>query len=400
MSGIWKIIYRNLTYQKLRTALTLLGIIIGIGAITSMVTLGDSLENAINEQFEQIGTDKVIITPGAPNSVGFSGSAFSTDSLTEKDEKVVERVNGVETVFGILSKTAKISIGKEDTYSTVMSWEIEKAGDLFSDMQGYEIKEGRDLKENDKYSVVVGHLAKTRLFEREIKLRDKLEINGRNFKVVGLLEKIGNPVDDMSILIPIESGKEVFNNSDEFSMIFVDVRDDFDIEKVSDKIKEELEKSRGAEDFKVQTFGDILEIATNVLDVIQIVFIGISAISLLVGGIGIMNIMLMTVLERTKEIGIMKATGATNRTVLVLFLGESALVGFLGGLVGFSIGFVGSYFVAQYAASSVSIPINVYFSPELFVGSILFSVLVGMLSGAYPARKASLMDPVDALRYE
>ncbi|MCK4634796.1 MAG: ABC transporter permease [Candidatus Aenigmarchaeota archaeon] len=400
MLGIWKIIIRNLSYQKLRTALTLLGIVIGVGAIVSMITLGDALENSINEQFEQMGTDKIMIMPGAPNSMGFSGAAFGTEKLTESDLKVVKRVNGVETAFGILSRTAKFEFGKEEAYTMLYGMDVDISGDLFSDVQGYEIEYGRDLRGKDKYAAVFGYLAKSELFDREVKVRDRMEINGKTFKVVGLLKKIGNPMDDMSIMIPIEAAKSIFNDTDEFSMIFVDARDDIDVDKVSEKIKDELEDARGAEDFKVQTFGDMLEMATDILNILQIVFIGIAAISLLVGGIGIMNIMLMTVLERTKEIGIMKATGATNKIVSLLFLGEAAIVGFLGGLIGFGIGFSGSYIVAQLAGNTVGIPMNVYFSPELLVGSLVFSIVIGMVSGAYPARKAAKMDPVDALRYE
>ena len=400
MSGIWKIIIRNLSYQKLRTALTLLGIVIGVGAIVSMITLGDALENSINEQFEQMGTDKIMIMPGAPNSMGFSGAAFGTEKLTESDLKVVKRVNEVESAFGILSRTAKFEFGKEEAYSMLYGWDVDLSGDLFADVQGFEIEYGRDLEKNDKYAAVFGYLAKSELFEREVKVRDKMEINGKTFRVVGLLKKIGNPMDDMSIYVPMEAAKSIFNDTDEFSMIFVDARDDVDVDKVSEKIKNELEDTRGAEDFKVQTFGDMLEMATDILNILQIVFIGIAAISLLVGGIGIMNIMLMTVMERTKEIGIMKATGATNRIVSFLFLGEAAVVGFLGGLIGFSVGFGGSYIVAQLAGNTVGIPMNVYFSPELLVGSLVFSVVIGMISGAYPARKAARMDPVDALRYE
>lgn len=400
MLGIWNIIFRNLSYQKVRTALTLLGIIIGIGAITSMITLGDSLENTITEQFEEIGTDKIIITPGSPNSVGFSGGALGTETLTEKDLKIIKRINGVETAFGIVSKTAKLEFGKEEAYNIIYGMDVEEAGDLFSDMQGYEIDEGRDLRKGDVYTAIFGFMAKTDLFEKEVKIRNKILINDKNFRVVGLLKKIGNPMDDMSIIIPIDAAKEIFNDTDEFSMIFVDARDDIDVNKVSEKIKDDLKRYRNAEDFKVQTFGDLLEMVNTILGVLQMVFVGIAGISLLVGGIGIMNIMLMTVIERTKEIGVMKATGATNRMVLFLFLGEAAIVGLMGGLIGFFIGFGGSYIIALFAGEMVGIPVKIFFSPELFAGSLFFSVIVGMLSGAYPARRAAMLDPVDALRYE
>ncbi len=398
MSGIWKIIIRNLSYQKLRTTLTLLGIVIGIAAITSMVTIGDALESSVSKQFEKIGTDKIIITPGSPTS--FAGAAFSTEKLKERDVKTVKNVNGVDVAFGIISGNAEVKLGKETAYAMVMGVPVDETRKLYSEMKGFEIRKGRDLKSSDKYAMVIGDLVRAKLFEKEIKLRDKLKINGKIFRVVGLFKKTGSPIDDMAIIIPIETAKDIFNNTDEVSMIFVDVKDGVDVDEVAEKIREELKKKRGVEDFKVQTFGDLMQTATKILGIIQYMFVGIAAISLVVGGIGIMNIMLMTVIERTKEIGVMKATGATNKIILYMFLGEAAVVGMLGGIIGFFLGLGGSYIISKYASQMVGIPVNVAFSPELFVGVILFSIAVGMVSGAYPARRASLLDPVDALRYE
>jgi len=400
MYSILKIIVRNLSYQKLRTALTLLGVVIGIAAIVSLVTIGDALQNSINEQFEKIGTNKIIITPGAPTSTGFSGSTFGMEKLYEKDVDVVKRVYCVETAFGILGKTAKIEFGNEVSYGMVWGIPVDETKKLYEEMHGYEIDEGRDLKSSDRYSVVIGYLAKTKLFDREIKPRDRLKINGRTFKVAGTLKKIGNPMDDMAIVMPIGTARTIFNNTDEVSIIFVDVKKGFDVTKVSDDIKKELKRERGVEDFKIQTFGDIMKTATKILGIIQYLFVGIAAISLIVGGIGIMNIMLMTVIERTREIGIMKATGATNRLILTLFLGEAALVGLIGGLIGFALGFGTAFFISEYAGNVVGIPMHVSFSSSLFFGAILFSIIVGIISGTYPAYRASKLDPVDALRYE
>ena len=207
-------------------------------------------------------------------------------------------------------------------------------------------------------------------------------------------------MDDMSVIVPIDAAKEIFSNTNEVSMIFVDAKDDANVDEVADNIKDELKDYRGVEDFKVQSFGDILETATKILSLINYLFIGIAAISLVVGGIGIMNIMLMTVMERTKEIGVMKATGATNKTVLILFLGEAAVVGLVGGLIGFLLGFGGSVITANIIGNMVGITMKIIFSPAIFLGSIGFSVIVGVVSGVYPAMRASKLDPVEALRYE
>jgi len=400
MSELLKIIIRNLSYQKLRTALTLLGIVIGIAAIVSMISLGSGLQSSVEEQFEQMGTDKIIITPGAPTSAGFSGAAFGTEKLTEDDVDVVKRVRGVDTVFGIIGRTASLALGKEESYGMIYGMPVDETKELYEKMQGYEIEEGRDIESNDKYSVIIGNLAKSKLFDKELKVRDRLKINGKTFKIVGILKKIGNPMDDMSVIVPIDAAKEIFNNTNEVSMIFVDAKDDANVDEVADNIKDELKDYRGVEDFKVQSFGDILETATKILSLINYLFIGIAAISLVVGGIGIMNIMLMTVMERTKEIGVMKATGATNKTVLILFLGEAAVVGLVGGLIGFLLGFGGSVITANIIGSMVGITMKIVFSPAIFLGSIGFSVIVGVVSGVYPAMRASKLDPVEALRYE
>ncbi|MCD6477393.1 MAG: ABC transporter permease [Candidatus Aenigmarchaeota archaeon] len=399
MSELLKIIIRNLSYQRLRTGLTLLGIIIGVAAIVSMISIGDATQRSINEQFEKMGTNKIIITPGSPTSIGFSGATLSTEKLTKNDVDTARRIRGVNTAFGILGRTAEVKLGNEVRYATILAIPTENRK-YYEELKGFEIEYGRDLRSSDKYSTVLGYLIRTKAFSKEIKVRDHLKINGKSFRVVGLLKKVGNPMDDMVIVIPMGAVKEIFNNTDEVSIIFVDVRKDYDVNEVADNIRDVLKKKRGIEDFKVQTFGDIMQMANKILGILKYLFIGIASISLLVGGIGIMNIMLMTVMERTKEIGVMKATGATNKIILSIFLGEAATVGLIGGLIGFLLGYGGSYFIGRYMGSMVGIPVKVLFSPELFIGSLIFSVIVGTLSGIYPAMRAAKLDPVEALRYE
>lgn len=398
---IIKIAIRNLRYQKLRTVLTLLGIIIGISAIVALISIGDSLQGAIDAQFEALGTDKILLMPGAPNSPGFSGSAFTSGvTLTDDDIQVIERVNGVDIAMGMTTEVGKIEFGTETQYTMISTFPGGEGREIIESMQGYEIADGRDLEDSDKYSAVIGSMAANDLFEDELRIRNRIKINGKTFKIIGIMKKIGNPIDDMMVIIP-QDASDILKNPDEYSYIFIDTEDNVDVSEVRNEIEEELEQSRDALDFKLQTFNDLRENVNVVLSLIKVIFVGISAISLVVGGIGIMNTMLMSVLERTKEIGIMKAIGATNKRVLMLFLFESSLLGLIGGIIGISIGLGASFVMAILASQYLgSIDVSLIVKPWLIPGAMLFSMLVGILSGVIPARRAAKMDPTEALRYE
>jgi putative ABC transport system permease protein len=276
----------------------------------------------------------------------------------------------------------------------------DKIEEVLLDMGGITIIEGRITGAGDKYGAVVGYNIIDDFFKKDMGVGDKMEIDGKDFRVRGRLSKIGNPQDDSQIYINMDTARELFDEPDEITMMMVKVKSGSDPEKVADDIKDELEDRRGSKDFSVMTSAQLAETVQSVLGIIQVVLVGIAAISLLVGGIGIMNTMYTSVQERTRQIGIMKAIGATNEDVQLIFMVESGLLGLVGGAIGCVLGILMSLGVEYGAASAGFEALKASVTPELVAMALGFSFVIGMASGTFPARQAAKMNPVDALRYE
>ena len=234
---------------------------------------------------------------------------------------------------------------------------------------------------------------------------NKLKINGQSFEIVGILERTGDPGADRAIVASIEDVREILDIEDEFNYLVVRVSPSMDPEDAVEPLTRAMRRDRGLkegkEDFQIETATQLIESFKNILVVVQMVLIGIACISLLVGGIGIMNTMYTSVLERTKEIGIMKAIGARNSDVLSIFLIESGLLGMAGGAIGVVIGASLSKFVEILGQQVLDTTLlKAQFPWYLIVGALVFSFVIGTLSGILPARQASHLKPVDALRYE
>jgi len=275
--------------------------------------------------------------------------------------------------------------------------------DLAVEANNYKINQGRLLKKGDKFKALVGADVAKDLFDQSLLIRDTIRIEDVDFKIVGILKKSGNPQQDTTVVIPESAFREILEIPDIYDLIPARISAGEDIEAITEKVKKELRKSRdveeGKEDFTVETPGDILSTLNTILLIVQGVLIGIAAISLIVGGIGIMNTMYTAVLERTREIGIMKATGARRRQIMALFLVESGFLGMFGGLIGVSIGMGISKSVEVVAFQIYgSYLIQASFDPVVIIGALLFAFSVGALSGLFPARQAAKLKPVDALR--
>jgi putative ABC transport system permease protein len=397
----------GIKHRRLRSWLTMIGIFIGIIAIVSLISLGQGLQAFIDEQFEKVGGNRIIISPGGG---GFAaGSSPMTSELTsakldESDLSVVKKVRGVEHAVGILGSISQVKFKGKVEYIPILAFPNDaETLKLIKKIDFFIVEKGRYLKEKDKYKAILGYEIAKNKFEKELKVGDKLEIEEKEFEVVGINKKSGNPFHDSRLLISFDTAKELFGKEDEFSSILVEVKEDFLAREVADDIKKKLRRHRhvkeGEEDFSVSTSEQIVGAFKNVLSLVQSFLVGIAAISLIVGGIGIMTTMYTSILERTKQIGIMKAIGARNSDILLLFLIESGMLGLVGGIIGVTLG-MGLSFSVEYLLHMYGIElIKVYISPELILGALAFSFGVGCLSGILPARKAALMNPVDALRY-
>jgi putative ABC transport system permease protein len=388
--------FKNTFTQGLRGYLTITGVIIGISAIVALVSLGQGLNTAVEKQFEMIGLNTIMVEPGSEENM-FT-TAFS--KLREGDKKIIEGIPGVKKAIPFYQNSGIIT--KKNEYKNVFVIALEGNEAYYLEEMGYvNLEEGRNLMQNDRYSIILYKEFAENAFETPLLLREKIELEEKKFRIIGISKTsqlMGGGMISNMVLISKKAFNELFENEPP-TEIAVLVTSKEMVEPVSREIEKRLEKDHGEKDFYVLSTGQMMESAGIILGIIQLFLIAIAAISLLVGGIGIMNTMIMNVIERTKEIGLMKAIGATNNQVLTLHLAEAGAIGGIGGTIGILIGIAVARGISELAqANGVDLTISVSF--ELMAGVLLFAILVGISSGFLPAKRASELDPVDALRYE
>jgi len=383
----------NLKRQKLRSVLTLLGIIIGIGSVVALISIGDGFNKSVEKEFEKLGSNTLIILPGS----SLVGSAFA--KLDEKDVDIIESVRGVESATPIYLSSGTVKFKEEEKTVLLLGIDTKKQ-DLLKSLGILEVGEGRLLTQSDNLAVLVGSRFSENTFESELKLKQNLLLGTDSLKIVGITKPAGQSFGAMfdgAIVMNYRALEDSTGQKLTPFRIFAKAVNKDEVLEVKQRIKDKLKRAHGKEDVQVMTAFQIQETALSVLGLIQLVLVFIAAISLVVGGIGIMNTMLMAVLERTKEIGIMKAIGATNTTVLSLFLSEAGIIGLIGGIIGYLLGLTIAL-IGGIAASSSGIDLIIEFDPMLLFGSLAFAFGVGVISGYIPAQRAANMEPVEALR--
>ncbi len=397
--------FTNLKRSRKRSWLTMLGIVIGIASVVALISLSAGMQNVINDQLSKIGSDRISITSGAGSySSPVTGEMFSA-KLYQHDVDIVKQVRGVEYAIGVTIKTSTVKYRDETKAMMVFGLPFDaKTVENLKTISFFEILKGNYPSASDKYSIMAGYQLSQDLFDKPIAVGSKMEISGVEFSTVGINKKVGNPIYDRKIVIPLDAAKELFGVGDERSSIFAKTRSGFNTTEVAEDISDRLRRDRGLkkgeEDFTVQTAQNMIRSFTAILGVVQVFLIGIAAISLLVGGIGIMNTMYTSVLEQTKNIGIMKAVGARDADIMMIFLFEAGMLGIAGGAIGTAIGLIIGLMV-QYAAANAGFEVlKASMTPDLILGAILFSFIVGAVSGMMPAIRAAKMSPVKALRYE
>jgi putative ABC transport system permease protein len=403
-SDFFKMALSNLLHRKTRSWLTLIGIFIGITAVVALVSLGQGLQYALTAEFLEMGADKMQVSVRTP--FGLTDASLD-NSLRDSDRRVIEQTPGVLQTAVWLLKSGKMEWGDEIGFYPIIGQSTkEKEAKLLQDYMTMELAQGRQLRPGDNTKAIVGYeLTNPDKLEVPMKVGDKVVVNGTTFEIIGRWEKMGDPVVDSALFISEDAFNDMFGSEDKYDGLIVQTQPGEDPEIVAERITQELRRERGLdegdEDFDVQTPKELVDSFNTVFNIVQFVLIGIAAISLLIGGIGIMNTMYTAVLERTKEIGIMKAIGATNGTIMTLFLIESGFLGLLGGMIGLLTG-IGLAKATQYVGRAVLNTDLLYALVPwwLIVGSLAFACITGILSGVLPAYRASRQKPVDSLRYE
>ncbi|HII16047.1 MAG TPA: ABC transporter permease [Nanoarchaeota archaeon] len=388
--------------RKLRAGLTLLGVIIGVALLVTLVSLGQGLRGSITAQFQTLGTDKVFVYPGSNIFSVFSGGGI----FTEYELGLVKKTAGVKLAAAMIQKLGRVKSDNEVKYTWVSGIPLDESRDAFKSVHNMDVVSGRDLKNGDKEKAVIGiSLTKDKIvFTKGLAAGSKIMIEGVPFDVVGTLGSMGNPDDDSQVMIPLETAKALFNAEDAYSFILAQVQPGVSPAKSAEAIKKKLRSYRdleeGDENFSVQTMDDMLASFDTILAVVEAVVIGLAMISLIVGAIGIMNSMYTSILERTRQIGVMKAIGAKNSDIALIFIIESGVLGLVGGIIGIAAGFGIAKLIEMGAHMAGVGMFNVYLQWWLPAGAMAFSLLIGILSGLLPALQAAKLKPVDALRYE
>lgn len=398
-----KYVSKNLMLNLTRSSLTILSILMGIMAIFALLSFGQGLTAYIDEVAEDMGTDNLIAQPQGSGPPGSTGTFLSKDDL-----EFIKKQRGVFDATPFIMQYAEIRDDPDKkgkwVFATGMatsSDEIKFAQSVFS---AFEIDEGRDLRSGDSKKAVVGNNYRiaNKIFSKPLGLGDKIYVNDEKYEIIGFYAEIGNPQDDANVIISLDDAEALFDTKDKYQMIYLKAEAGVAPSDLAEKLTEKLRKDKGfkegQEDFSITTLESQLETFNQIFGVLNGILVLIAGISILVAAVNIANTMYTSVLERTKEIGIMKAIGAVNGYIMSVFVIESGFLGIFGGIVGVLVGYIIASVAGKIIAAAGYSFLKPIFPTWLTVGCILFAGIVGTLSGFLPAKQASALNPVDALR--
>lgn len=386
--------YRGLKRQPLRSFLTVFAIVVAMGAIFVLVSLTQGLKDTVVTELSKLGTNRIIVVPGTVLGVNVGG-----DYLTEEDLRAVEGVPGVRYVLGLQRSALTLEWGGEEKPVVVSGVDPEAFEKSYQSLLGAYIEEGRSLEAIDRsrHVALLGYSVAHGLFEKNIHVGNTVRIGGVPFRVVGIMKRTYSPLDSF-VLIPERAYKELVPGESKYVRILALTAEGTDVEEVKERIERRLKSLHGGvEDFTVLTSQQAFQRAVNIINLVSAFLIVIAVISLVIGSLGIMNTVYMNVVERTREIGIMKAVGATGRQIGGLFVLEAGILGVLGGVFGTILG-TAAVLIAQFIIRGFLDTYTAYLSPLLYGAVVLVSFLVGVVAGYLPARSAVRLDPVEALR--
>jgi putative ABC transport system permease protein len=408
IKDIFTLALTNIRHRQLRSWLTILGIVIGVASIVSLIGVSLGMSEQISSRLNTLGANMITVSPGGQRAVraegfgagggppggGFGGSEGQS-VITFREADVLRTLPGVYRLDARIQKRETVQYRDKNSSLTVIGTEPES----FKDTVGVNISYGRYLNNNDGYSVVLGFNVANATFNDFDILNKQVKIDGVPFRVVGILAQSGSSFGgtDSDVFIPQTTAKSLFNSTTDASQLVIVTSPGHDTDAVATEIENELLDLHGLtkdkEDFTVTTATTMQSAVSSVTDTLSLFLGGIASISLLVGGIGVANTMFMSVLEQTKDIGVLKSLGAKNRDIVYLFLCEAATIGLIGGFLGILLSFGVSFILTLAGMPSV-------LSAELVLGGLFFSAMIGIVAGISPARSAASIPPVEALKYE
>jgi putative ABC transport system permease protein len=396
-----------LLHSKLRSWLTIIGIVIGVGAVVGIISLGDNMQAQVQDRLSSIDLTNIIIMPGysraQSDGPGFSrfGGGTTTAQLTKHDIDALRGIKGITYITGLISGSEYVNYNGENASLSISGVDPQ----VWQYMNSLKLESGRLLEPSDNYAAVIGSGVARGIYEKNIGINQIITINGKSVRVVGILKEEGGS-DDRQIYMPIDASVNVIEDAKKnvYDSIQVKTQSVDIVDTVSAEIEKKLLISRHVNkandrDFTIIALKSMAQSITSMISSMTVFLGAIAAVSLIVGAVGIANTMFTSVLEKTKDIGTMKAIGAKNRDILMIFLFNSAMVGLVGGILGVMLGsVVSSVLQAMVGGDSMTSAGGV--SPYLIVQGLLLAVTVGVISGVVPAYRASRLKPVDALRYE
>ena len=394
--------WASLIANKMRSILTMLGIIIGVAAVIALVSIGNGVKQDIQNSISSLGSNLLMVMPGAPRTPGVRPSAGSMKSLKVSDYEAISKLDGVRAASP-MTNGSYVVIYQNKNWTTSVSG----VSYNYLDVNNWSMKSGRFLSEknvqNRERVAGVGKTVVKNLFCDEDPVGAEIRVKNIPFRIIGVLNSkgsgaMGNDQDDM-VIIPYTTAMERVEGVDYLRMIYVVGKDENGIDRLQSDIENLLRvrhgiKDTNLDDFNIQNMNSIMETMEETTGTLTLFLGAVAAISLVVGGIGIMNIMLVSVTERTREIGVRKALGATYSVIVTQFLIEAVVISLMGGIIGIILGIGSSKLIGM--ASGMSTVISV----PTIVMSFAFSMEIGLIFGIYPARKAAKLNPIDALHYE
>ena len=394
--------WASLIANKLRSLLTMLGIIIGVAAVIALVSIGNGVKQDIEDSISSLGSNLLVVLPGAPRTPGARSSQGSMKSLKISDYEAIAKLEGVKAASP-MTNGSYVVIYQNKNWTT----SVAGVNSNFQDVNIWTMTSGRFFSDknvqNRERVAVVGQTVVKNLFTDEDPVGKEIRVKNIPFRVIGVLKSKGNGTmgndQDDTVLIPYTTSMERVEGIDYLRRVYVVAKDDEGIDRLQADIENLLRvrhniKDTNLDDFNIQNMKSIMETVAQTTGTFTLFLGAVAAISLVVGGIGIMNIMLVSVTERTREIGVRKALGATYSVIVTQFLIEAVVISLMGGFIGIAFGIGASKVIGMVSGMStiVSVP--------TIIMSFAFSMAIGLIFGIYPARKAAKLNPIDALHYE